>query len=99
MAKPDRIREDVGLTVRVQEDGDFKTLDAELRMAIAGDASGVTLDLGAVSFIDSSGLRAVLMMANQSIRNGGRLRLLRGSAPLERAITKGGMGHLLPSPS
>ena len=106
-----RIREDVGLTVRVEQDGDalvvsafgelnlanFKTLDSELRMALGGDASGVILDLGAVSFIDSAGLRVVLLMASQSLRNGGRLRLLRGSVPLERAITGSGVGHLLPA--
>jgi anti-anti-sigma factor len=113
LGNSDRIREDVGLTIHVKEDGDalvvsafgelnrinFKTLNAELRMAIAGDASRVTLDLGAVTFIDSSGLRAVLLMASRSIRNGGRLQLLRGSAPLERAIAGSGMGHLVASPS
>lgn len=112
MGNSDRIREDVGLTVRVEQDGEalvvsafgrldlanFKTLQAELQRAIAGDASGVTLDLGAVSFIDSAGLQAVLLMARQSLLNAGRLRLLRVSAPLERAITGSGAGRLLPSP-
>ena len=112
MRNSESIREDVGLTVRVEQDGDalvisasgelnltnVKTLDAELRMAIAGDASAVILDLGAVSFIDSAGLRVVLLMAKHSLRNGGRLRLVRGSAPLERAIQGGGVEeHLLPS--
>ncbi len=107
----DTIREDMGLTVRVEQDGDalvvsgfgelnlanFKTLDSELRMALAGDASEVTLDLDAVSFIDSVGRRTVLLMTRQSLRNGDRLRLLRGSAPLERAIVRSGLGHLLPA--
>jgi anti-anti-sigma factor len=75
-----------------------KTLDAELRLAIAGDASAVILDLGGVSVIDSAGLRVVLLMAKHSLRNGGRLRLVRGSAPLERAIQGSGVEeHLLPS--
>ena len=57
------IHEDVGLTVRVEQDGDAlvvcafgkldlsnaKTLEAELRRAIAGDASEVILDLGGLS--------------------------------------------------
>jgi anti-anti-sigma factor len=104
------IREDVGLTVRVQHDGEalavsafgelnldnFKTLASELRMALAGDED-VTLDLGAVSFIDSVRRRAVILMVEQSLRNGDRLSLLRGSAPLERAITGSGVGHLLSS--
>jgi anti-anti-sigma factor len=111
MGNWDRIREDVGLTVRVEQDGEAlvvsafgdldlsnaKTLEAELRWAIAGDASGVILDLGGVSFLDSAGLRMVLLMARQSLRNGGRLRLLRGSAPVERVIDGSGMRHLLPA--
>jgi stage II sporulation protein AA (anti-sigma F factor antagonist) len=111
MGNSEGIGEDVGLTIREEQGGDalvvsaygkldlanFKTLDAELRKAIAGDASEVILDLGGVSFIDSAGLRVVLLMASHSLRNGGRLRLLRGSAPLERAIQASGVEHLLPS--
>jgi anti-anti-sigma factor len=111
MGNSDRIREDVGLTVRVEQDGEAlvvrafgeldlsnaKTLEAELRRAIAGDASKVILDLGGVSFLDSAGLRMVLMMARHSLRNGGRLRLLRGSAPVEHVIEGSGVRHLLPS--
>jgi anti-anti-sigma factor len=111
MGDSDRIREDGGLTVRVEQDGEAlvvsafgdldllnaKTLEAELRRAIAGDASGVILDLGGVSFLDSAGLRVVLLMARQSLRNGGRLRLLRGSASVERVINGSGVRQLLPS--
>jgi anti-anti-sigma factor len=100
----------VGLTVRVEQDGDAlvisaygeldlsntETLEQELRRAIASDAPELILDLGGVSFIDSSGLRVLLLMARQSLRNGGRLRVLRGSAPLERALEGTGLGHLLP---
>jgi anti-anti-sigma factor len=66
-------------------------------VAIAGNASEVFLDLGGVSFIDSAGLRVVLLMARHSLRNGGRLRLVRGSWPLERLIRGSGVEHLLPS--
>jgi anti-anti-sigma factor len=111
MGDSDRIREDGGLTVRVEQDGEAlvvsafgeldllnaKTLEAELRRSIAGDASGVILDLGGVSFIDSAGLRVVLLMARQSLRNGGRPRLLRGSASVERVIDGSGVQQLLPS--
>jgi anti-anti-sigma factor len=110
MGDSDRIRQDGGLAVRVEQDGDAlvvsamgeldllnaKTLEVELRKAIAGDASGVILDLGGVTFVDSAGLRVVLLMAKQSLRNGGRLRLLRGSAPVERVIEGSGVRHLLP---
>jgi anti-anti-sigma factor len=53
---------------------------------IGRDAHGLVLDLGNVTFIDSAGLRVLLRMAKPSHRNGGRLSLLRVSAPVDRAI-------------
>jgi anti-anti-sigma factor len=110
MRNSGRVREGAGLTVRVEQDGEAlvvsatgeldlvnaSTLEAALRKAIAGDASGVILDLGGVTFVDSAGLRLVLLMAKQSLRNGGRLRLLRGSVPVEGVIQGSGVRHLLP---
>jgi anti-anti-sigma factor len=101
---------DAKLKVRVEQDGEAlvvrafgelnlanaKTLEAELRRAIGGDASGVILDLGGVSFIDLAALRGLLLMARQSLRNGGRLRLLRATTPEERSgfrrLREGGDG-------
>ena len=94
-----RVLEDLKLTVRVEQDGEAlvvrafgelnlsnaKTLDAELRRGIGGDASEVILDLGGVRFIDSAALRGLLLMAKQSLRNGGRLRLMRATTPQERS--------------
>jgi anti-anti-sigma factor len=99
MGTADPVREHAKLTVRVEQDGEalvvrafgelnlsnVKTLEAELRRAIAGDASEVILDLGGVRFIDSAPLRVLLLMAKQSLRNGGRLRLLRATTPEERS--------------
>ena len=102
--------EDVKLTVRVEPAGDTlmvsafgeldlsnaKTLNAELRRGIGGDASEVILDLGGVSFIDLAALRGLLLMAKQSLRNGDRLRLLRATTPEERSqfqrLREGGNG-------
>jgi anti-anti-sigma factor len=92
-------RVDAKLKVRVEQDGEAlvvrafgelnlsnaKALEAELRRAIGGDASGVILDLGGASFIDLAALRGLLLMAKQSLRNGGRLRLLRATTPEERS--------------
>jgi anti-anti-sigma factor len=99
MGTPSRVCEDVKLTVRVEQDGEAlvvrpfgelnlsnaKTLEAELRRGIGGDASGVILDLSGVRFIELAALRGLLLMAKQSLRNGGRLRLLRATTPEERS--------------
>ena len=110
MGRRTRIRKDGQLTIRVEQDGEellvrafgeldlsnAKTLEAELGRAIDGDAPGVVLDLSAVTFIDSAGLRALLLMAKHSLRNGGRLCLLRGSDPVDRAVEVGGVASSLP---
>jgi anti-anti-sigma factor len=111
MAHWERTRQDGPLTVRMEQAGDTlmvraigelsrptaETFEAELRMAISGDASTVDLDLGAVGFIDSTGLRSVLRVANYSLRAGGRLRISRVSAPVQQALEWGGLERLLPS--
>ena len=103
-------REDGSLTVQVEQAGDAlivraigelsrstaEMFETELRLAIGGDASTVDLDLGAVGFIDSTGLRSVLRIGNHSLRNGGRLRMRRASAPVQQAIEWGGLECLLP---
>jgi anti-anti-sigma factor len=99
MGTSGRALEDAKLRVRVEQDGEAlvvrafgelnlstaKTLEAELRRAIGGDTSGAILDLRDVSFIDLTALRGLLLMARQSLRNGGRLRLLRATTPEERS--------------
>jgi anti-anti-sigma factor len=103
------VPEDGLLTVRVEPDGDTlvvrafgevnlvtaKTLEAELRRAIGGDASAVVLDLGGVGFIDSIGLRVLLLIAKQAHRNGVLLSMMRGSSPVERVIEASGVERLL----
>jgi anti-anti-sigma factor len=104
-----RILEDVGLTVRVERDrealvispvgeldlANAKTLENELRRAMGSDASAVVLDLGGLSFIDSTGLRALLVAAKLSQMNGRRLRMVR-VAPIRRAIEVSGLERSLP---
>jgi anti-anti-sigma factor len=105
-----RVSEDAKLKVRVEQDGEARVvrafgelnlsnangLEAEFRRAIGGDASEVILDLGGVSFIDLAALRGLLLMAKQSLRNGGRLRLLRATTREERSrfqrLREGGDG-------
>jgi anti-anti-sigma factor len=110
MRNSDGIREDGGLTVRVERDGDAlvvrasgeldissaKKLEGELRRAIGGDASAVFLDLGSLSFIDSTGLRTLLVAARLSQANGRRLRIVRPPELLRRMIEVSGLERLLP---
>ena len=55
----------------------------------------VILDLGGVRFIDSTGLRSLLRVANLSRGVGGELRLQRSSTSVQRAIEWGGLDHRL----
>ena len=82
------------LTVRASGELSRSTaekFEAELRLAISGNASTVDLDLGGVGFIDSTGLRSLLRVANHSVRNGGRLRMRSASPPVQKAIEWGGL--------
>jgi anti-anti-sigma factor len=104
-----RSRQDGPLTIRMEQAGDVltvhaigelgrstaKTFEAELRLAISGDASTVVLDLGDVHFIDSTGLRSVVRIANQSLRAGARLRMRRPSPSVQQALEGGGLEQLL----
>ncbi|OLE36224.1 MAG: hypothetical protein AUG48_08130 [Actinobacteria bacterium 13_1_20CM_3_68_9] len=106
----DRTRQDGPLIIRMEQAGEVlvvraigelsgstaETFEAELRLAISGDASTVDLDLGGVGSIDSTGLRSVVRIANQSLRAGSRLRVRRPSASVKQALEWGGLEHLLP---
>ena len=110
MGNWDTRRKEGPLTVQVEQAGDAlmvwasgeltgstaERFEAELRQAIDKDASTVVLDLGAVGFIDSTGLRSVLRIANHSLRDGGRLRMRNASPPVQEAIAWGGLERKLP---
>jgi anti-anti-sigma factor len=110
MVPSDRVREDRKLTVRVEEDGEdllvrafgeleacnAKTLEEELRLAMAVNATGVVLDLSGVTLIDSAGMRVLLVTARRSLRTGGGFCLLRGSDEVDRAIATARVEDSLP---
>jgi anti-sigma B factor antagonist len=73
------------------------TFEDELRRTIAGERSFVTLHLGDVEFIDSTGLRALLAAVELSSMYGTRFAILRElSPPVERAFEVAGMANTLP---
>jgi anti-sigma B factor antagonist len=59
-------------------------LEQALREAEAGDASSIVVDLGALDFIDSTGLRLLVMAAERSPE--GRFSLLRGPKQVHRVF-------------
>ncbi len=74
-----------------------KTFEDELRRALAGERSTVILDLGEVRFIDSTGLKALLMAVELSSMNGTRFAIWRELAPaVERTFEVTGMADRLP---
>jgi anti-anti-sigma factor len=71
-------------------------LDAALREAMDRGRSEVIVDLGGLSFIDSTGLRLLVVTAERARAAGNRLRLLRGSEPVERMLEVSGLDRSLP---
>ena len=64
--------------------------------AIAGAHKGVVVDLAAVSFLASIGIRTLLMGAKSVQRRGGCLVLLNPVADVERALEVTGVTQLMP---
>jgi anti-sigma B factor antagonist len=63
--------------------------------AIDEGSPDVILDLGGVHFIDCTGLRSLLRVANLSRGVGGELRLQRSSTSVQQAIEWGGLDRRL----
>jgi len=59
-------------------------LDEALREAEASDATSIVVDLGALDFIDSTGLRLLVMAAERC--DDGRFSLLRGPKQVHRVF-------------
>lgn len=110
MPNPDPSMNGEILTMELEQDGeaivirpsgelDMSTapvLDAALREAMDSERTQVIVDLGGLSFIDSTGLRLLVVAAERSRKAGNRLRLLRGSEPVERMLEVSGLQRSLP---
>ena len=69
-------------------------LEEELRAAEAGDATSIVVDLGQLEFIDSTGLRLLVMAAERAPT--GRFSLLRGPKQVHRVFEITDMVNRLP---
>jgi anti-anti-sigma factor len=74
-----------------------EAFEAELETSLQSDASAVLLDLRELTFIDSAGIRALLIAVGRSEANGRRLRVKREtSRAVQRAFDLTGIGERLP---
>ena len=73
-----------------------KELEAKLREAIRGNPFGVTVDLGDVTFIDSTGLRAMIAAAMVAQSSRREFIVLRASEQVSSVIETSGVEDLLP---
>lgn len=72
-----------------------ETLDAELERAEAAEARTVVLDLSGLTFMDSTGLRAILLADRRLREAGRRLCLVRGPRAVDRVFTLTGADRRL----
>jgi anti-sigma B factor antagonist len=67
-----------------------------LRRAEASDAQAIVVDLSALHFIDSTGIKALFLAAERSRADGNRLAILRGPNEIQRAVDICGLTDSLP---
>jgi len=110
VSTPDRVFDDGAFRVLMEQQGpaavvrvggdvdlvNARVLEKAIRSAFASDAEAVLLDLGEVSFIDSTGLSVLLAATSISSANGHRLRIVRLSAPVQRVIEVAGLRGAFP---
>jgi anti-anti-sigma factor len=105
-----RIKDLGTLTLRSERDGDTHVLtltgeldlvttpevENELRIVEAGDADAIVIDLSALQFIDSTGLRLLIQTEQRTRWEPGRIALRRPPERVMRIFTIAGIDALLP---
>ena len=93
-------REGGDYIIRVRGELDLacsESFDTELKNALQSDASAVLLDLRELTFIDSTGIRALLSAVARSEATGRRLHVARETSPaVQRVLDVTGLGERLP---
>lgn len=75
--------------------GSVGILTEELRRAEESDAEQVVLNLRGLDFVDSSGLKTILVAARASARDSNRLGFLRGSGQVARVLELTGIDRAI----
>jgi anti-anti-sigma factor len=92
-------RDGNGLVVRASGELDMATTDAlenDLLRAFESHAGSIVLDLGGITFIDSTGLRLLLWAANRSHESRDRLRIDCGGSGVRRMLELTNLDRSLP---
>jgi anti-sigma B factor antagonist len=84
----------IGLLGELDIDG-ASAVEEELLAVEASDAATIVVDLGGLEFIDSTGIRLIVMAAERSGQNG-RLTLLRGPKQVHRVFEITDLADRLP---
>ncbi len=71
-------------------------IEAALADAVTGQAPRIVVDLRNLTFIDSSGLRALMGGHEQCLARGHELRIIPGPANVRRLFELSGMNEVLP---
>lgn len=85
--------------IRLVGELDLATTDGAenaLMRAEASDAASIVVDLSALTFIDSTGLRLLYSAAKRSRDSSDRLVLLRGGPAVQRALQLSGLEDQMP---
>jgi anti-sigma B factor antagonist len=86
-------------TIRLAGEVDLATADPverELERVEQTDAASIVLDLSAVTFMDSTGVRLLVTAQARSRADANRLTLLRGGPQVQRVLQLSGVDELLP---
>jgi len=73
-----------------------EAVERELERAEATDTAAIIVDLSGLEFMDSSGVRLMLIANARSRADANRLTLLRGPAAVQRVLELSGVERLLP---
>ena len=95
-------RDDGGCTVSVSGEVDIATVEEFLAAAgscLDGGATRVVVDLGGVTFIDSSGLGALVRIRNQALENDAEVVLDNVPATVDRLLQVTGLAAAFGSDS
>jgi anti-sigma B factor antagonist len=83
-------REGERVVLRLDGDLDLASvplLESEVELATLDDTASIVLDLRGLEFLDSTGLRAILLLDKRSTERGQAFALVRGSEQVQRLMS------------